>query len=448
MSSREDRTVNEPLLSVLSCPRCGGRFRWEPLGSTPGWGVVACRLHRYPVLQDIVVLKEDPHTEAALRAIERDDPARALGTVLAATHSTAADRLLGRLRAYLFRGPIIPPLAVARMSARLHSDRAPTSFGRQVHELFGRRPWGTPATAEYFRFRRSDPTFVAAEALSAALLPLRGALLDLACGAGHLAASLGELAAGRLVVGLDTLFPALLLARRFVSPDAALVCADAGSPLPFADGAFGMVVCSDAFFDLPHLPMAAREIARVLSATGGVACLPHLHNAEIPHEYSGRQPLTADDYAEVLAPLRGGFADERAILAAALAAGPRSAAFSRSPSALATAPDLAAVGGPGAPKAVEFRGPVLPVAVGPVVWNPLYERTGVDAAEGMSVLTRSPFRYTSESESGPFPGILPDSVRVPVTLEDPSAAGEAASDLLRELLAQRVALTLPAGMLD
>jgi hypothetical protein len=66
----------------------------------------------------------------------------------------------------------------------------------------------------------------------------------------------------------------------------------------------------------------------------------------------------------------------------------------------------------------------------------------------MSVLTRSPFRYTSESESGPFPGILPDSVRVPVTLEDPSAAGEAASDLLRELLAQRVALTLPAGMLD
>jgi SAM-dependent methyltransferase len=400
------------------------------------------------VLEEIPVLKHDPHAEAAILAIERGEPARALGSVLAATHSTAADRFLGRVRAYLLRGSIVPPIAATRLAARLSFERAAASFRSQNHELFGRKPWGTPATAEYFRLRRSDPTFVAAEAVIGALLPPGGAVLDLACGAGHLTASLGRLAEGRLVVGLDDLFPALLLARRFVSPDAALLCADAGAPLPFSDGVFGMVVCSDAYCDLPHLPMAAREMARVLARKTGVACLPHLHNDAAPHLYSGRQPLRPEEYAAVLVPLDVRLADEREVLGAALGTGRRSVAFAVDSAAVATAPDLVAVGGDGAPQEIAFDGPVLPVAVGPVVWNPLYESRAVDAARGVSVRVRSSFRYTSESEAGPFPGLLPERVRIPEALNEPSTATDEASDVFRALLAQRVAVTLPAGMLE
>jgi SAM-dependent methyltransferase/uncharacterized protein YbaR (Trm112 family) len=440
--------VNEPLLSVLLCPRCGGALRREPEGPVPGWGVLACRRHRYPVIEEIPVLKLDPHAEAAILAIERGEPDRALGAVLAATHSTAVDRFLGRVRAYLLRGPIVPPMAAARMAVRLSGERAAASFRSQDHELFGRKPWGMPETAEYFRLRRSDPTFVAAEAVVGALLPPAGAVLDLACGAGHLTASLGGLAEGRLVVGLDALFPALLLARRFVSPGAALVCADAGAPLPFADGAFGMVVCSDAYFDLPHLPMAAREMARVLARKTGVACLPHLHNDAVPHLYAGRQPLRPEEYAAVLAPLDARLADERELLDAALSTGRRSVAFAADPATLDAATDLVAAGGDGAPREIAFDGPVLPVTVGPVVLNPLYERREADGADGVSVRLRSSFRYTSESETGPFPGLLPERIRVPESLIEPSTDAVEATNDLRALLAQRVAVTLPAGMLE
>jgi SAM-dependent methyltransferase len=368
--------------------------------------------------------------------------------MLAATRSAPADRLLSRLRAYLLPGSSELPPAASRLGAKLRGDAAPASFRAQSRELFGRGPRGAPATEEHYAVRRSDPSFVVAEALASALLPPRGAVLDLGCGAGHLTASLGELALGRLVVALDELFPALLLARRFVAPHASLVCADAGAPLPFRDGAFAMVIGCDTRFDLPYLPLAAREMARVVSADAGVACLTHLPNGGVRHADAGSQPLLPGEYAEALAPLRVAFCDEREILAAALGSGRRTVGFSHDPARLDAAPDLVAVGGTGAPVTIAIEGPVLPVPVGPTVWNPLYHEQPVDAAEGMRVLGRSPFRYPSETEAGPFPGLLPETVRVPLTFQDPAASAEAAPDLLRTLLAERVVVTLPAGMVE
>jgi len=435
--------VNETLLSILVCPRCGGGFRWEPAGPAPGWGVLACRRHRYPVLEEIPVLRAGGSAEAAIEAIERGDPAGALGATLGAAPGARADRLLGGLGAYLLRGSTFSPLAAARMGARLHGDSAPASFRAQNRVLLGRGPRGSPSAAEGFALERSDPSFVVAEGLAGALLPREKAVLDLACGVGHLAASLGELAEGRLVAGLDALFPALLLARRFVSPHAALVCADAGAPLPFRDGSFGMVICAGGFLDLPFLPAAAREVARVLSARDGVACLTHL-----PGPASAAPALSPEYYLEALAPLAVSFVDEREALASLVGSGRRAASPVADPAELRASLRLVAVGGSAPPREIAIEGPVLPVAVGPIVWNPLYEKSSVDAAEGMRVLARSSFRYPSETEAGPLPGLLPESVRLPLALENPAYAAETAPELLSSLLAQRVALTLPAGMAE
>ncbi len=435
--------MNETLLSLLVCPRCGGGFRWEPAGGAPGWGLLACRRHRYPVIEEIPILRAGGAAEAAVAAIERGDPAGALGATLRAAPGARADRLLGGLGAYLLGGAALSPLAAARMGAKLHGDSAPGSFRAQNRMLFGRGPRGAPSTAEGFALHRSDPTFVAAEGLAGRLLPREGAVLELACGVGHLAASLGELAEGRLVAGLDPLFPALLLARRFVSPHAALVCADAGTPLPFRDDSFGMVICAGAFLDLPFLPAAAREIARVLPARGGVACLTHL-----PGLASAAPASSPEDYVEALAPLAVSFADERELLASLVGAGRRAVPFAADPTELSAALRLVAVGGGAPPREIAIEGPVLPVAVGPIVWNPLYGKSSVDAAEGMRVLGRSSFRYASETEAGALPGLLPESVRLPLPLESPAYAALTAPDLLASLLAQRVALTLPAGMAE
>ena len=37
------------------------------------------------------------------------------------------------------------------------------------------------------------------------------------------------------------------LARRFTAPGCEAVCCDGNAPLPFARGAFGLAMCSDAF---------------------------------------------------------------------------------------------------------------------------------------------------------------------------------------------------------
>ncbi len=440
--------MNEALLSVLLCPCCGGRFRWEPVGAVPGWGALECRRRRHPVVEEIAVLRQGPAASAALEAIERGDLGGALGAALAAAPSSAAGRLLGGLGAYLLRGSSLTPLAAARLGAKLYGDAAPPTFRAQNRALFGRGPRGEPTAADGFARQRSDPAFVAAEALAVALLPRKEPALDLACGVGHLSASLTEASDGSLVAGIDSAFPALLLARRFVAPQAALICADADMPLPFRDGAFGLVMCSGAFLGFPYLPMAAREIARVLSATGGVACLTHLPGRDAVVDGPAGLGLSPEDYPDALAPLAVSFAGESEVLATALGEGRSTVGLSAAPSELPASARLVAVGGDSAPRELTFEGPVPPVTVGPMVWNPLYEAPRVDAAEGLRVLARSPYRYPDEPASGTIPGLLPETVRLPLAFEDPGYVAETAPDLLASLLSQRVVLTLPAGMVE
>ncbi|MEK8106276.1 class I SAM-dependent methyltransferase [Micromonospora sp. M12] len=88
----------------------------------------------------------------------------------------------------------------------------------------------------YFLHRWSDPSWLAALALTAAHPPNGRSVVDLACGAGHLLRHLAT-HGHRDLTGVDVVFAKLWLARRFVLPadvPVALVCADltAAWPLP------------------------------------------------------------------------------------------------------------------------------------------------------------------------------------------------------------------------
>ncbi|MGY1601513.1 methyltransferase domain-containing protein [Geodermatophilus sp. SYSU D00815] len=100
------------------------------------------------------------------------------------------------------------------------------------------------------------------------------AVLDVACGTGvvarEVAARLGP--DGR-VVGVD-LNPAMLAVARRVRPDLEWRQGDAGD-LPFADGAFDVVLCQMALMFFPDRVGALREMARVARPGGTVAvCVP------------------------------------------------------------------------------------------------------------------------------------------------------------------------------
>jgi SAM-dependent methyltransferase len=103
----------------------------------------------------------------------------------------------------------------------------------------------------------------------AALPPSDAPALDLFCGTQPYRAMVPR----RAVVGVDR-------DRHFARAD---VVADL--PLPFADAAFSLVVCTQALHLVDDPPAAVREMARVLAPGGhAVVTVPHLLRREVPAE--------------------------------------------------------------------------------------------------------------------------------------------------------------------
>jgi SAM-dependent methyltransferase len=196
---------------------------------------------------------------------------------------------------------------------RLRSAMRATTL-RDAVELLGFGRVGT-----YFLHRWSDPSWLAALALTAAHPPGGRPVVDLACGAGHLLRHLA-LHGHRELTGVDVVFAKLWLARRFVLPaDApvALVCADLTAPWPLPPPAVPRhVACHDAlyFLDGKEAFVAA---ARRHAGDGGAVLLGHCHNARHPEGRAGR-PLDPDRWRRLL-PGALAYAEEE--LTAATAAG-------------------------------------------------------------------------------------------------------------------------------
>ena len=145
--------------------------------------------------------------------------------------------------------------------------------------------------ADYFAFRWSDPTYLSGLALLDAHAGECETALELACGIGHY---LRELTArGVAATGIDVVFSKCWLARRFVAPEATLVCADAASPLP--DGPFDLAFCHDALHYLPDPARVCSELARVAPRV----VVGHAHNALVDNLSAGA-PLDPAGYAALL----------------------------------------------------------------------------------------------------------------------------------------------------
>lgn len=106
-----------------------------------------------------------------------------------------------------------------------------------------------------------------------AFVPAPGAMtLEVGCGEGRIARDLGGL--GHRVTATDV-SPAMVAAARDAGSAAHHLVADAGS-LPFADGSFDRVVAYNVLMDVPDMPAAVAEAARVL-APGGVVTISVVH---------------------------------------------------------------------------------------------------------------------------------------------------------------------------
>src|SRR5919108_1724923 len=235
-------------LALLRCPFCGGRLevvrssfnRHE--GNEVADAILGCHCCVFPVVSGIPIMHLEPPAVAARQLIEAGQPERAARKLFAIEDEALA----------------------ARFDAAAAS---PTSTYRDAVDALGGSFEGG-----YFLYRFSDPTYVVAEAvvrsIASTVLGPGSRAIDVCGGSGHLTRLLADCSSHPPVLA-DLYFAKLWLARRFTAPGCEAVCCDGNAPLPFARGAFGLAMCSDAFQYIWTKRQFVAEMSRVVDDPDG-----------------------------------------------------------------------------------------------------------------------------------------------------------------------------------
>lgn len=310
------------LVEQLHCPYCGSSFEIELKEPGGGFdirhGIIRCSCYRYPIIDGILILKQ--HSGLAnirdrrVELLEAGDIEGARECAIDSTPLVPRSRTLWSRLVSFLEGKHVPLMGHLGSTKRNVDD--PSLTLAHALELLRPGPY-----ANYLFQRYANNSFLAAVApllllkkLDSLTEPLPAAtsadggskrcqttaagrerwVLDLACGIGHSSFLMRTLFPDLSVVSADHDFVNLYLARRYLIPDAPLVCIDAEVPLPFADDCFDSVFCLDGFHYIRSKVALLNELDRVVKPLG-LWLFPHLHNALVPNLSPGI-PLRAEDY--------------------------------------------------------------------------------------------------------------------------------------------------------
>jgi SAM-dependent methyltransferase len=246
--------------------------------------------------------------------------------------------------------------------------------------------------------------------------------------------------AGQQVIGVDRHFFALYVAQQWIAPEAAYVCCEADTALPFPDGTFAAVICSDAFHTFANKVLCLRELRRVVQPQG-LLMLVSLRLPSCALDRSGT-PLPPERLRALVADLPHRLVSDRAVLARYLR---------RQGPPLAHSVDIGDLGGDtwlsvvASHRQAVFQdwGPFeeWPHATGPLGVNPLYVETGRDQ-RGTVQLRRVFPSVSYEQGHAESKAYLPEAVAVAAPVWADVAAGKRTPEV-DQLIAQCVVMGLP-----
>jgi uncharacterized protein YbaR (Trm112 family) len=413
-------------LEILRCPYCGGRLELvESLfhRSTDHDiqdGILGCSCCIFPVVDGIPVLHLQPNATAAREHVQAAQPARARRVMVG--------------------------LEDAREAAAF--DAIASTEGATYRETV--EALGPNFEGGYFLYRFSDPTYIVAQAVVRALagtvLPALSGVdghgarraIDICGGSGHLTRSLMDVSSAPPVLA-DLYYAKAWLARRFTAPGCEPVCCDGNAPFPFARGAFGFAMCTDAFMYIWTKRQFVGEMERLIDAPGAVL-IGHTHN-ERTWSPSHGQPLSAAGYRDLFETFEPRVFGEASLFADVVNGGPLDLSRRDPDDVLDRDPALTIIGSPH--PGVFARHPIeaLPpaAATGEFRLNPLYAAD----PDGDRVRLRLQFPNDDYAqEYGACRQYLPDDV----TVDQAALAALPASSVsgpLADLARRRVILDLP-----
>jgi SAM-dependent methyltransferase len=311
------------------------------------------------------------------------------------------------------------------------------------------RQRGRPEHYHYFAFRFAHPRYLAALAFTHLLHQPTKPLLDLGCGCGHLLHHLGPRAAGQPVVGVDASFLELYVAKHWIAPAAEYVCCAADAALPFSDGAFAAVFCTDAFQYFTNKATCVRELRR-LTQPAGFVLLNALPNARLQDTHAllkrsrNSRPLPPEGYQQLIADMPHCLVAARDVLGRYLHKQGPLLRRSGDLTPLADAPFVSLLASH-RPEVFRAYGPLdeWPHADGCLGVNPLYVHEGSTGPGTVRLRRTFPSRVYAQ-EYVDYPEYLPETVEVPAEVFPDLARGKRTPEL-EGLLAQCVVLGLPLG---
>ena len=443
--------MNTSFLKLLRCPFCAGTLSAsgpEPASHQPEYGVLSCYCGRYPIVAGIPVLKKGnigsagQSSEEVIALIEKGRQFEALFSLVTPPGLPPSPSWIRSL----------PSITGINRVKNLARQRAAREWQEQAAALLA----DEEATAcnlldlyfsrnqnvrDYFAFRFGNGRYLVGLSFAASLAhqPDR-ALLDLACGCGHLTSGLVQQAEGRPVVGIDGSFFGLYVAKRWTAPQANYVCCAADASLPFPDGAFSAAFCSDAFQYFSAKATSARELKR-LTRDNGVIVLFWVRNGLVEHPYAGLA-LPPAGYKALVADMPNRLIADSEVLARYLQNQGPALARPEKPDSLAQEPVLSIVASHRQEVLVDydsFEG--WPHARGRLDLNPLYVKEPRNGDGSLSLRRRfpSPLYEQLNEECKSY---LPASVDVNETLWTDLANGKQTEEI-EALIEQCVLLAIP-----
>ena len=406
-------------LDVLRCPYCGGRLALvdslfhRASADEIHDGILGCHCCIFPLVDGIPVLHVLPSSTVARDHLQAGRPELARRAMFGLDDDSQAEAFD----------------AVASSETATYRDT--------VEAL------GPNFEGGYFLYRFSDPTYIVAQAVARAVgqTVLGGTkrAIDICGGSGHVTRTLLDLSNVPPVLA-DLYFAKVWLARRFTAPGCEPVCCDGNAPMPFARGAFGFAMCTDAFMYIWTKRQFVGEMERLVDnrREPGAVLIGHTHN-ERTWSPSHGQPLSPEGYADLFETMAPRVFGEGSLFADVVAGGPLDLSRRDHQEILDKSPALTLI-------ASRHLGVFAPhpltqpaAAAGELRINPLYAQE----PDGDRVRLRLSFPNEEYAdEYGACRQYLPDTLTLDRPAIDAIAAGRVSGELI-ELLRRKVIVDLP-----
>jgi SAM-dependent methyltransferase len=239
----------------------------------------------------------------------------------------------------------------------------------------------------------------------------------------------------------------LYVAKRWIAPAAEYVCCVADTSLPFPDGAFAAVFCTDAFQYFVNKATCMRELYR-LTQPAGFMVLNALPNARLQYthpllkRWRNSRPLPPEGYQQLVADMPHCLVATRDVLVRYLHKQGPMLKGSGDLTPLVDAPFLSLLA---SHRSEVFRtyGPLedWPHAEGHLGFNPLYVHEGREGRGTVRLRRTFPSPVYAQEHAG-YPEYLPEVVKVPAEVFTGLKQGKRTPEL-EGLLEQCVVLGMP-----